>query len=634
VRRAVLVAAGVLVLGLVVALLLRSGARPARATDAVLTEEEGERTSSTALERVDSASGEMALETAEAVEPDPAPPQPAGTRAALIETAPIHGVLLDKETGRAIERGVALALRARDGGRAHEPERVEPGAGGVFTTRSAFPRARLLVQVLEARSGELLFSVQETFDPAHSDWTLRVGLRLLVPLDIGAPPDVELTGLQGRLVVVGPDETDERGWDRVRGGAAPFLLYQQSGELEPGEEAWLELQATDESEERLFQGRVRLLDAQGALAPVEIELVEETRVAGLVVDAQGHALEDVAAWFLPRAAGAGELEWDDLGDESGEDGRFRVDGLASGAHDLVLARGQYRAPPRRVELRPGWNDLGTLVLDPPAGGIVRGEVVTDDGDDPRALLVLTDLASGARQYAVTDFQLFGASDGRSAFVFDPVPAGEYELHPIGILGERFEPARRHLSGPAEGLEFRAVGPRGGGWAFRVTDAASHAPVEEFGVLACTEGIWWGWDGAVDDPVPFAGERLLVCAEGYRAAPVAPDAPFEATTREEHGQRVEVRVVEVELERGWSRSVLCRSSESGMTGELAAFFAPPLAGVRVLSDGQPAATTDATGFALLSLSAAPRRIEVALPGWHTVSSQDEDELLHIVLLARD
>jgi len=542
-------------------------------------------------------------------------------------SAPVSGKLLDRDSGAVIEGGVVLSLSVIASAAGTHAERVAPGPGGLFHTQRSFPKASLRVQLLEARSGVVLCASREPFDPEHSTWTVRVALGLLVPIDVVGPDGLEPVLQRARVVERGPGGTSEWPWTVVSGDVQPFVRYPKP--LVPqGGVAELELEAFSRVGGRCLTGRASLPATRGALAPVRVPLVEDTTVVGRVLDARGRGLEDVTVWLLPLDAPAR-----DLSDDTEGTGAFLFGEPELGAHELILSKGLVHSEPVRVDVRPGRNDLGPLELALPWDDAIRVQLVDPESEhDPAALLVLTELESGRRFYATSEINFFSDDDGQSAFAFEQVPPGRYELRPVSFTGGRFEPASARVV-PGAVVTFQAVAAPSGGWGFRVRDAESGDELDEFIAFGLVEGSWLGSTFDSEDVFPIDPSAWLVTAPGYRPLRLPPDQRFDRTTRVEHDETHEVLVADIALERGWSLPVVCRALEPATTlDEMAACLASPLAGARVVADGRAVGTTDAGGLAVVELERAPERIEVELAGWRTVSSYDRGGM-HVVLLAR-
>ena len=569
------------------------------------------------------------MTSAAAPELTPAAAEPGRTPAAP-SSAALQGTLLERDSGAPIEGGVVLSLRAIPAASGTPEERVAPGPGGLFRTRGSFPKTNLRVKLLEARSGTVLHETKEPFDPEHGTWTLRVELGLLVPLEVERPADVELELGKARVVERGPAGTSEWAWADVRGESQPFVRFRDPPRPS-GATAELELEARSRDGRREFTGRAPLPATRGALAPLTVPLVEATAVVGRVLDADGKALEHATAWLLPLDRPASR-ERKELGEETDEAGAFLFEELEPGPHELVLSAGLFRGEAARIDVRPGWNDLGALSLGLPTDAAIRGELVDPTGaSDPAALLVLT--GGGRRYVACSSFGfIFGDQDGRSEFAFEHVPPGDYELSPVSLTGGRFEPERARVS-PGAVVTFQAQGLARRGWAFRVRDAESGEALEEYVALGRLEDGWIGAHFDSDDTFPFEGRGWVVLAPGHRSLRLPSDQRFERTTRSEGGTTHEVFVVDVALARGWSTPIVCRALDPTAEPGLAQLFAPPLAGARILADGRVVATTDGGGLAVVEGERAPERLEVELAGWRIVSDRDQEGVRTVILAPR-
>jgi hypothetical protein len=265
---------------------------------------------------------------------------------------------------------------------------------------------------------------------------------------------------------------------------------------------------------------------------------------------------------------------------------------------------------------------------------VRGTLVTEEGgEDPFAVMLLRELASGKELAVTADWSLFsGEKDGASSFAFAGVPAGDYELTVVPVDGRVYEPAVLRVSSPADGLEFRARAALPRFYALRVRDASTGAPLEDFTTLARIHGQWCGADF---EGLPGGFDRWVVYAEGYRPARGDFSHAVRVHAPEADEEEWELHEVEVALARGHGLALLCKDIESDrlLAPEFDELFGPGVEGVTVLADGEPVAQSDADGLALLDLPRAPGRLECARPGWRVVGER-RVEGVHFVLLARE
>lgn len=321
-----------------------------------------------------------------------------------------------------------------------------------------------------------------------------------------------------------------------------------------------------------------------------------TFVHGAVLDRDGRALPGLELALVPRGSGA-----EVVGGRT-RDGEFLLPRVALGRHTLHFWLG-LETHSLELEVRRGPNELGELRL--PLGevaGGVSGRLIAADGT-PVAMLLLVDPSNDT--IAAVETEPVAGARGESTFQFENVPTGRYRLELLALDGLRYEPAGLSLSPPALGLEFRAVGAAEG---FRWSGVDEAGETLDTLGLVRLRGQWLLDSGAFALPEV---EGWVALSNGHR--PVAGERPVggESVVRFEPGHGQAFLFTQGGGDPLWA---LGGGARRGM-----------LAGVQVVADGRVAATSDAQGLALVSLTSAPEELEFRLPGWHIV-----DQTLHWLL----
>ncbi len=352
------------------------------------------------------------------------------------------------------------------------------------------------------------------------------------------------------------------------------------------------------------------------------EPVEATRVLGRVADLAGRPVAGALVKAYPRGV-PGTIAYGTT------DGAGEFELPAKPGAQLLIAQGRFtRSAALELAVVEGANDAGVILLPagPPAGDVL-GRLVAEDGDeDPLAVLVLRELASGRELATACEWQLFSsAEDGRSPFSFQDVPPGEYELEVVAIDGRSYEPERVRVSPPATGLEFHARGAPAEEVELDVRDALTGEALGSFVALGRIRGEWV----ADLDNLSRVVERWVVCAEGYR--PAQGDWTDAQVVRAGEGEPT----LEIALHRGHGAALLCKDLESDrlVVPEAEGWLTPGLAGVRALAGGRELARSDASGLLVIESDADPGRLELVRPGWRVVEDR-VDEGLRSVFLARE
>jgi len=194
----------------------------------------------------------------------------------------------------------------------------------------------------------------------------------------------------------------------------------------------------------------------------------------------------------------------------------------------------------------------------------------------------------------------------STFAFPDAMAGSWKLraHALGIW--RWDPPTLVVTAPSTGLVVTPIEPgpaRVRAIKIRAFDATTGDRIDHFEARLQCDGPdgelqtkTTGFGNVVFESVPTdAPVAWSVHAEGYRPA------RGDRSTFERPG---EMDLVRVKLVRGWQRDVEVRDATTRA----------PLAGARVIVDGETLGMTDARGVLGVDRAAPPRKIVVELEGW--------------------
>jgi len=355
---------------------------------------------------------------------------------------------------------------------------------------------------------------------------------------------------------------------------------------------------------------------------VALELGLEVRV----LDAAQRPLEDVQVCCVgldPEVEGP--TTW--IG-QTRSSGTVRAFPLRPGAYRIVAQSRRHRVGAIRFDARPGRQRAPDLVLEPlPVGGTIEGHVeILGELDGHLAVARLRGL--GSHRYEAADVVGLEGRSSSGGFSFEDVPEGEYEVSLICVPELPAQPARVSVTAPGEFVFRVSAADQGPTVGFAAHDARTGEAIDEVDVLlevggrTIPEALEFDFG---DAPWRLPHDRAMrwwMGAEGYR--PLAGD-------RSAFPARGDPRIARVRLEPGYGLRILLRDAtsfletyhEGDLDEALAVWSAPPVADVRVLADGVPVATSDARGLATVSLSTAPRRLELAAPGWRVFGENPLD-----------
>lgn len=545
---------------------------------------------------------------------------------------PVRGRVLDGRSGQGLPR-IEIRIRRPDG----TDERVISDDTGAFESEERYAAKRFVLRAWDAITGEFLgmenhhHGPSEDGSPREASWKLDVGPTIRLAVE-GAGPE---EGWQGRIRETnGADEDVVWSWrELVRDEpTGAFWLRYTELEHEPSAQRTPVLEVTNaartESGTALLRTTVGVHPGVVEVSPAPTADTvqpaapdangERAAIEGRVVDVDGRPVSAQVVSFGPDRPSESTLR----GTSTNREGRFRLAGLAPGRHRFRVFAEHRPVTRFELELEAGQRAVHDLVVSAvSAVGDVKGALVGPASDTaPLAYVRLESLSGG-----IDRVETVGAdrgAGGRSAFAFEDLPAGSYRLTPTSLDGRSYEPAFLDVSPPYEGAVFTtqdaARGEDGPGVEWFVRDATSARRLPGFyelmriGPLWLSEVVFRGpWD--LDDVRPFAPLPLhfVVSAPGYLPASFEQAA---ARASQDGG------LLPIDLEPGWGAALVLFDADRILTGPEVSFEDygllpwPGLSGVRVLVDGRPVGTSDASGLALLTFDGPIEAGDLRLDGW--------------------
>ena len=570
----------------------------------------------------------------------------------------VRGRVTDHRTNEPVP-GIDLVLRSKK-----FLGRARTGDDGSFASEGAYDPAKIVFEASDAGSPvglarrprpvagvwdveveigptiPLLIAVRDETEVLPAQWTARI-------VESARPPDSsgEIQVLDGSLRMLPCEGCRDRRWPwlAVRAGETPWVRYPRvfhspRGGLVPRVEV--------ESAERVQRGRTRLRGTIGIQPPVVVDPLERfVRVAGTVVDERGQPLAQAHVLALPptNADGAEPRTpgWRATATDSA--GRFEMRDLAPGrvrlcawaiarpalVEDVHVGEGATELA-RALELRPARRASRDAT---PASAPAKKR--TGREEQPAAFVQLRLAAAGGFERAWLVDLAGDADPSRAIGAADlplDLPADRFDFAWIDVVDERRttsvagKPAKGTIVVP-DGVDLRrAQAPY---------TLALDPPVEdERGAAVSFElgGALLGCVRASDlDRCAVAPDSRLAWSVWRRGR-----APVFGTEVEVDRKRWNL-VIRARPEPGWGAVLWFRAldEESAPSDPLAALgyageetdgrsredllaralAAPPLPVVRVLADGELAATSDAEGVARIARPARPERLVLVAEEWH-------------------
>ena len=567
---------------------------------------------------------------------------PAAAPEAVAVRAPWAGLLVDERTGEplpefrfTVRQGeIREDLETDVQGRA--VSEAEFAAGELrltFVDHPDVPR-RVVLDRREVRREEA--DTLLSFEPdrrREDEVPVKVGPTYHLDL---AGADLDPAGLSATIV------SGEPGWTEylrqiqsspLRGGSLPWVRFAglATGILSKRGPWTLEVTGPD----GLWMGRSEVDSIEGIYPRrVPVTLEAHGRVLGTVRDGSGAVIEGAAIRLTPLERPDGEERWFAQSDESGH---FAIDWVSPGRYELSVKHPGHLAEERELSVA----SLESLAVEPvleslPDGGAIRGTLRSRTGTYVRPVVLLLEPKALGRERIYGEVE-WTERDGEQVgtFVFESVPAGEYELSLQSFMDKfAWTPTTATVRPPADGIELVCeddVATRN--IAFNVLDGSGERIEEHFKLLTSTGGGALSGLGGLSSGqlhlvgVPAEGRfDWAVAAEGY-ATFFGDESDFEGENSYAEGDTV---WVDVRLERGWARRLRVLDSETRR----------PIPGVEIVLDGEAVASTDEQGQAWVRRPAEPARTEFRHPRWELAAGSNETDsfgfgayrLWHTVLLS--
>lgn len=482
----------------------------------------------------------------------------------------------------------------------------------------------------------------------EAGWLARIRIGPTYRLRLLGPGAIESKSWKLRVVESAPGAPDRAtAWLNVVAGDPPWTRFDNPlPEAPVGSSARVEVQ----NEEETLRGTSPVATTVGIHPGLVTVTLDErfARVLGRVVDTAGKPFSRAAVTAISRLGGFSQ-DGDGHASRTDGEGRYAIGGLPPGDYWIhARPRRGEEAQTIEIALPPGDTTAPDLVAPAQtAAGAIEGFLKTrGELDFPPAVVQLRAVDGRRYEYFdVVDTSQQAANEGeirpigpqgqamaverKGFFEFQQVPEGEYEITVIATDGSRWSPNPLRVRPPRLDLEIvrEDVGKPWTAW-FRVHDAESDASIGDFHVQILVDET-----GASQirhlvvrgDPPRGSGGtwpadalfRWNVHADGYRVA--------SGTERDFVGEGTD-RVADVFLRRGFGARLVLRDAqgrfdvlEDDWAGRVAAREHAPIAGARVLADGEIVATSDAQGMAAFETPRPPERIEILAPGWTVLGS---------------
>jgi hypothetical protein len=505
-----------------------------------------------------------------------------------------HGILVDSQTNDPVPD---CSFELTHGGRV---DSLHSDMLGRFASDAVIDDGELVVRAVDENvAGSIGFGVKTDYrsPPAGIDGEVRLAV---------------LVGSSWRLHFVGPTDLDPESCEAalVHGRS---LRFSASANVRAGDPPWVRFPSWNSSivppcmleirtRDQLWAGSVEVEATAGAHGVVDVRMLARGKLTGVIRDPRGEPVAQAHVRINVRGSGRADdaIAWDD----SGGNGRYAIGGLEPGAYALHVQADGFGELDRSVELVGGREvaldvTLGQTVAMGPVRGIVRSQSGRLGGARFSAMLIPTD---GSRWRSTRVIIESRGADDVGRFSFDAVPAGEYTLK-MSQSAFDWSPASARVTVPATDLEFMYMDlePRQD-LALDVVDRETGAKLEYYSLQAsfADSDSWMAGTG----PNPAAiilraiprtrSFRFFVIAAGHQPF-VGDEASF--------GAQRDTNPLRIELDRGWGARI--RVEDGHMN---------PIAGARVVLDGELAGWTDGSGALVVRRASAPVRASVVADGY--------------------
>jgi hypothetical protein len=559
-------------------------------------------------------------------------------------SAPLRGHIEDARTGDPVPY-VLVATRTFA---SNERTLAMTDAEGRFETPSTFSRQRLKLRARDSFSNKTLDDKtwEHGFVAEECHWRVELGPTYRVRLHGGDPTDT----WSARLIERGPDG-NERTWPKAELQAHPsgvdqWIRYPEQS-LSPDSSQRPALQVFNGEE--TWRGEALVQSTVGVHPDILAVVVapHAGAITGRVTDSVGEPVDATVQLLIDHPDYRDEQAWRD---SSTDDGRYRIDGLPAGVHRLTVTSETRAAVSEPIEVVLGLTlEHDILLSDLPLAGDISGWLVGPPGsDDPQAFVHLHSTDGGGThrvQFVGLFFNLFGSGPeptGRSEFLFEDLPPGEYRLSVTPFDGRRYDRTALELSPPAADVLFTTDDdePEFVEYELIVTNAETGVLLDGVSLLLRIGGFWTADVGSSDGLESGEGPAAIdagavVAAPGYRPVYVTLD----------DGVRTgDTLKFEVALEPGFGAAFIVADGDHLIGGMDAGFSdavpGPGLSGAEILVAGRVVGRSDANGLALVASEGPISHYDVRLRGWKLLTKhrfrnhEETPDGIGFVLLTRD
>ncbi|MCY3003840.1 MAG: carboxypeptidase-like regulatory domain-containing protein [Planctomycetota bacterium] len=511
--------------------------------------------------------------------------------------------LVDAESGEPLQ-DYMLRLGTRDGRR----EQLVSDRAGLVASAVDYPEGTLLLFCYDEYGPELgddqrkplhYLELEHTIEKALAGpHELRLEVGPTYRLELEGPPAALEAPLAADLRWYSNDRppTPAIGSFVVRAGTPPWVRFPPR--FRPFE-TYATIALAISSRDGRWYGSTRVPGTRGEHT-VSVELTAQGIVVVRVLDPDGNGIPGALVELHPLVAGAPEAAV--ARQKTAGNGLVEFLFVPTGAYSVSAVAASFERRFQSLVVDGEQRSDATLALARQPGGLtISGRVIGLPGNSPSLTLTLFGVRRGTdfglQRELVFDRQ---GDEAKAEFEFTDLAPGDYVLDCYAGFEWWLEPCPLQVSAGTRGIELRLEqGPEPPWFELVATDAGTGKPLDE----VCA---WF--EHSADSIFQMSGpplvlyppsrvtsdSRLGVVAPGYRAA---------------HGSLAELRddgehpKLELKLERGWSGEFIA----------LGPGFAP-IAGVRVVLDGETAGTTNVQGTLDLVRERAPARIELDYRGW--------------------
>ena len=486
-------------------------------------------------------------------------------------------------------------------------ESVETDADGLFTTVEQFEAGDLVVALVNAAGARWLSSersIANDGSTAIHDVPLSVGPTY--ELNVTVPPSYTLADLRAFLAESShdcpwtlTDDFREREGEPVHLSSPPWVRFLRVGYVPEGDLATLWICTVDG--QWLGSCKVPPISSRVSgthaisLAPCGSIEVTLRGKDGRPVPSVGVALR------RPGGEECGLTHWTE------SSGQYAIRLVPPGDYVLSVEGNRTKTIERTVRVAAGEPTVVEPEVEFLEGGFVKGVVRTQSGQYQAIDLVrLNALRRKAEDFTAEVQWTNVGSELVGRFTFEGVPAGEYELSPVGSSNFDWRASVARVSPPAADVELLCLDGAGGiRLEVEAFDARTGKPVRELAVYVNREGVRRPDSYSANNNRLQLGRFPRDVALEWGAVSVGYVArggdltSFEPVGTAEGEPLLRARL---ELQPGWGGRVLAYTKTERIAGAV------------VLCDGIEVGRTNERGEFELVLPARPKTFEIRHPGF--------------------